>query len=79
MMQYIDVSKLTDLEWDFVRRLRFSKVLDTLDRQCELLEVTHKGNQKILDAVNVAWCVREQELVKQGAPVFKGGKIRMTM
>lgn len=82
---YINAEKLTETEWAYVRRLRFSKCLDTLDRQVELMEVSIKGakdlsliaKSKMLNDVNTAWCVREKELKLAGAPVFKGGKARM--
>jgi hypothetical protein len=79
VMDYIKLDSVSEYEMDFVRRLRFSKCLDTLDRQCELLEASHKGQFKALAAINVAWCIREQELLRIGAPVFKTGKVRMSV
>lgn len=77
-MKFIDFEKLSDYEMDFLFRFRYSKTLDTLDRQCERMELTHRGDAKALDAINTAWCVREQELLSIGAPVFKGGNLRMS-
>lgn len=84
-MKYIDLAALSDLEMDWVRRFRFSKCLNTLDRQVELSEERcNKSNEppaikhKTKAAINVAWCVREQELKSIGAPVFKRGKVVMS-
>lgn len=84
-MKFIDVNSLSELEKDWVRRLRFSKCLDTLDRMVELSEARCAGSSesfttkaRIKAAINTAWCVREQELKAVGAPVFKNGKVRMS-
>lgn len=71
------IEGITEGEMEWVRRFRFSKCLDTLNRQCELVEARHRGNRKALADINRAWCIREQELLKAGAPVFKHGKVRM--
>lgn len=83
-MDYLNADSLSDLEMDWVRRFRFSKCLDTLDRQVELAEARcDKSNEppaikhKTKEAINVAWCVREKELKSIGAPVFKRGKVMM--
>lgn len=85
MMKYLNIAALSELEMDWVRRLRFSKCLDTLDRQVELSEARCDSSNeppatkyKTKQAINIAWCVREQELKSIGAPVFKRGKVMMS-
>ncbi|MEH6454820.1 MAG: hypothetical protein V7749_00730 [Cocleimonas sp.] len=70
-MTYLDLNNITDLETHYLYIFRKSKCLDTLDKQCERLEFRNKNNFKVLSAINVAWCIRELELKKSGAPIFK--------
>lgn len=84
-MNYLNIAALSELEMDWVRRFRFSKCLDTLDRQVELAEARCDSSNeqpamkhKTKAAINVAWCVREKELKSIGAPVFKRGKVVMS-
>lgn len=72
-MEYIDTKNLTELESKYLYKFRHSKCLDTLDKQCELLELRYNDNKAELNAINYAWCVRESELKKKGSPVFKNG------
>lgn len=85
MMSYLNLNALSELEMEWVRRFRFSKCLDTLDRQVELSEARCDSSDeppatkyKTKQAINVAWCVREKELQSIGAPVFKRGKVIMS-
>lgn len=72
-MEYINSKNLTELESKYLYKFRHSKCLDTLDKQCELLELRHKNNKAELSAINYAWCVREIELKQNGSRIFKNG------
>jgi hypothetical protein len=73
-MQYLNVHNISESESHFLYLFRHSKCLDTLDKQCERLELRHRGNTQMLSALNYAWCIREQELYSAGAPTFKQNK-----
>lgn len=62
---------MSELELLYLYKFRHSKCLDTLDKQCERLELRNSDNKAELNAINYAWCVRESELKKKGSPVFK--------
>ena len=70
-MNYLNLENISELENDFLYKFRYSKCLDTLDKQCERLEIKHRGNAKHLTAINYAWCIREQELINANASTFK--------
>ncbi|GGB53072.1 hypothetical protein GCM10011607_11980 [Shewanella inventionis] len=70
-MDYLNIKGMSEQELKYLYKFRHSKCLDTLDRQCELLELRNKNNKSELNAINYAWCVRENELQKNGSPVFK--------
>jgi hypothetical protein len=70
-MEYLNLSNLSEKETIFLYKFRHSKCLDTLDKQCERLEMKHKGDAMALAAINFSWCARERELIISGAPTFK--------
>lgn len=78
-MRYLQVNNITELEKDFLFKFRKSKCLDTLDKQCERLELRFRGNLSVLSAINYAWCIRELELNRSGAPVFKEQGMKNTI
>jgi len=71
LLRYLQVDNISELERSYLYKFRKSKCLDTLDKQCELLELRNRENRQVLSAINYAWCLRELELKNCGAPVFK--------
>ncbi|MDI5832636.1 hypothetical protein OCF84_21040 (plasmid) [Shewanella xiamenensis] len=69
-MKYIDDKNLTELDRTWIRKFKASKCMDTLDIQVEGAErkvnsdssIGFKQKSEILNAINTAYCIREQEL-----------------
>jgi hypothetical protein len=78
-LNYLNLQDLSELENDFLYKFRHSKCLDTLDKQCERLEIKHKDSTKHLSAINYAWCIRERELENVNAPTFKIAGMKNTL
>lgn len=72
-MNFIDTDNLTELDKTWIRKFKASKCMETLDVQVEGAERKVSSNpdlntrqkSEILDAINTAYCVRENELKKR--------------
>ncbi|MEE1982755.1 hypothetical protein [Shewanella xiamenensis] len=69
-MNFIDPASLSELDFDWLRKFKASKCLDTLDIQVSGAERKIMHNQSLssrekvanLESINTAFCLREQEL-----------------
>ncbi len=61
-MRIFDYEQVDEASREWVLKFRRSKCLNTLDLMVDKAEREHKADRKVLDAINLAWCVREQEI-----------------
>ncbi|TVL32930.1 hypothetical protein AYI95_08400 [Shewanella xiamenensis] len=61
-MRIFNYEQVDETSRIWVLKFRRSKSLNTLDLMVDKAEREHKADRTVLDAINLAWCVREQEI-----------------
>ncbi|TVP09295.1 hypothetical protein AYI87_20145 [Shewanella sp. KCT] len=62
MMKIFNYEQIDEASRDWVIKFRRSKCMNTLDLMVDKAEREHQSDRRVLDAINLAWCVREQEI-----------------